>query len=183
MRTIKHIRFSVTRPHCDRVHYLTEKDVLTLLSRLPEDTYACLRVVHFNDRSWGVRFLGRVSNESKRELAIHALPPRVSLTRFLARNQCPEQFGARRGAQWPHLAVRRFLLYDVFLHELGHLQVVDEHRKSKRLRYAREKKAQEFADHWRKKLWSAVDETFESVHNPPSAAESSPEYLRISTNP
>ena len=45
-------------------------------------------------------------------------------------------------------------LYDVFLHELGHLQVVNERTKSERLRFAREKCAQEFAERWLRKLWS-----------------------------
>ena len=60
-------------------------------------------------------------------IAICALPRRVSLTRFLRhRRQSPREFGARRGAQWPILAVKRFMLYDVFLHELGHHHGLDE---------------------------------------------------------
>src|SRR5262249_4890838 len=51
--------------------------------------------------------------------------------------------------KWPKLAIRRFLLYDVLLHEIGHLQVYDERRPSRRLRFYREKLAQEFADCWR----------------------------------
>jgi hypothetical protein len=62
---------------------------------------------------------------------------------------------------------RRFLLYDVLLHELGHLQVVNEKTKSERLRFAREKCAQEFADRWRRKLWSEHFDHLDPVHNAP----------------
>jgi tetratricopeptide (TPR) repeat protein len=40
------------------------------------------------------------------------------------------------------------MLYDVFLHELGHIQVVDRKAKSTRRRFASETRAQEFAEHW-----------------------------------
>src|SRR5438128_2247460 len=121
---MRRIRFSTSPAYCDRRHWLTENDVRVLLSRLPFDAYERLRAVHFNDRSRGVRTLGYV-NRGRREITICALPPRVSLSRFLVRGQSPATFGARRGAQWPKLAVRRYVLYDVFLHELGHLQLVN----------------------------------------------------------
>ena len=57
--------------------------------------------------------------------------------------------------KWAVLAVRRFMLYDVFLHELGHLQVFDSRRASRRLRFFDEKLANEFAISWRRRLWSA----------------------------
>ncbi|MCI0490262.1 MAG: hypothetical protein L0229_27030 [Blastocatellia bacterium] len=140
-----------------------------LLSRLPEETWWRLRAVHFNDRGFGVRTLGYVT-PSEREIAICALPPRVSLTRFLAEGQTCEEFGAKRGAQWPHLAVRRFLLYDVFLHELGHMQIINERTRSDRLKFAREKYAQEFADKWRRQLWSKHFDHPDPVHNAPNDA-------------
>ncbi len=168
--TMPRLRFSHTEPACDRVHYLTEDDVTVLIGRLPQECYQRLRVIHFNDAGRGARLLGYVTKNNQ-EIAICALPPRVSLTRFLHRGQFPEQFGAKRRTQWPKLAVRRFLLYDVFLHELGHLQLVDDKRGSEKLRFAREKMAQEFSGRWRKRLWSVVDETLEVEHNPPSVKE------------
>ena len=117
------IRFTSSPAGCDRRHWLTEEDVRVVLSRLPAETYHRLRAVHFNDQSRGARTLGYVSR-GRREIAMCALPPRLSLTRFLVRGQSPLEFGAQRGAQWPATAVKRFLLYDVFLHELGHLQVM-----------------------------------------------------------
>jgi hypothetical protein len=164
---MRKIKFSTTIPGCDRRHYLTEDDVMVVLSRLPEETWRRLRAVHFNDRARGNRVLGYV-NRGRREVAICALPPRLSLSAALAKGQSCEQFGAIRGEKWPLLAVRRFLLYDVFLHEVGHLQLVNEKTKSERLRYAREKFAQEFADRWRKRFWAEHFDHHDPIHNAPA---------------
>ena len=164
------ICFSSSPAGCDRRHWLTEDDIRVVLSRLPADAYERLRAVHFNDRSRGARTLGYV-NRGRREIAICALPPRVSLTRFLVRGQSPGAFGAQRGAQWPALAVRRYMLYDVFLHELGHLQLVNPHTNDERRRFAMETLAQEFADGWRRALWAEHFEHPDPVHNPPSSDE------------
>src|SRR5438132_493913 len=135
------IKFSIVPTGGDRIHHISEEDVRVLLSRLPRELYNSLRGVHFNDQS-RCRTLGYV-NQGRTDIAICAQPPRLSLTRALRGKQKPHHFGAKRGAQWPILAIRRFLLYDVFLHELGHLQIIDAKRPSKRLRFAREKLAQE----------------------------------------
>src|SRR5438552_15582261 len=119
------VRFHVSRPGADRIHHVTEQDVRVVLSRLPVELWGHLRAVHFNDRSIGARTLGYVTR-GHREIALCALPPRMSLTRFLTIGQVPEAFGAKRGRQWSPLAIRRFMLYDTLLHELGHLQVIDE---------------------------------------------------------
>jgi len=152
-----------------------------LLGRLPVETYQRLRAVHFNDQSHGVRMLGYVSG-GRREIAICALPPRLSLTRFLVRGQSPSMFGARRGAQWPKLAVRRYMLYDVFLHELGHLQIVDPGSTKERRRFAMERYAQEFADHWRGTLWARHFEHTDPIHNAP-AQEESADGVRTTAEP
>lgn len=164
------LKFSVSRPGADRRHYINENDVRTVLERLPASVRNRLRAVHFNDRSRGARCLGYV-NHGRREIALCALPPRISLSRFLMSGQSAEQFGARRGSAWPVLAVRRFMLYDVLLHELGHLQVVDGAARSIRLRHAREKLAQEFAMEWCERLWSDTFPHPDVVHNPPTALE------------
>jgi len=77
----------------------------------------------------------------------------------------------KRGRKWPVLAVRRFMLYDVFLHELGHLQLVNENAHSVRLKYAHEKLAQQFATHWCKQLLSSLFVHLDPVHNPPTEEE------------
>jgi hypothetical protein len=162
------IRFSVSAPGADRVHHVNEQDVRVVLSRLPVELWRRLRAVHFNDRCRGARRFGYV-NRGRREIALCALPPRMSLTRALAPGWTPEQFGARRGRKWPALAVRRFLLYDVSLHELGHLQLVDGKAHSDRLKYAREKLAHDFAAEWANRLWSELFPHRDPVHNPPGA--------------
>ena len=166
----RNVAFSSTAPQGDRIQHVTEDDVRAVLGRLPEDTYKRLRRVHFNDQSRGARVLGYV-NRGRREIALCALPPRMSLTRFLVKGQSPRDFGARRGSQWPQVAIRRFLLYDTFLHELGHLQIVLEHAKSERRKFAMETKAQEFAVSWCRTLWSEPFDHPDPVHNPPGAEE------------
>jgi len=166
----RQIKFSMLPPGADRVHYVTEEDIRIVLSRLPVNLWHSLRTVHFNDRSRGARVLGYV-NRGRRDIALCALPPRMSLIRALRRGQTPEQFGAVRGKKWPTLAVRRFMLYDVFLHELGHLQLVDEGARSTRLKYAHEKLAQDFAMQWCSELWAEPFPDSDPVHNPPVPAE------------
>jgi Tfp pilus assembly protein PilF len=164
------IKFSVSAPKSDRVHHVTEEDVRVVLSRLPEEVRSSLRNVHFNDRSQGARRLGYV-NRGRREIALCALPPRLSFTRFLVKGQKPEHFGAKRGSQWPIRAIRRFLLYDVFLHELGHLQIVNPIAKSERRKFAMERRAQDFAMYWCKRLWTQPFRHADSVHSPPNKQE------------
>ena len=164
------VRFTYSEVGCDRKHYLSESDVMIVLNRLPREAWNKLRTVHFNDRSRGARLLG-YANAGGREISICALPPEISLTRFLVPGQTPETFGAVRGSQWPEVAVRRFLLYDVLLHEIGHLRAIRGRSKSIRRKFAYEKFAQEFADEWRRWLWSSRFAHPDPVHNPPSARE------------
>jgi len=163
---MREVKFTYKEPYCDRLHHVNEEDIKVVLSRLPEEIYKRLRAVHFNDRSRGGSILGYV-RRGKREIALPALPPRMSLTRFLIKGQSCAEFGAVRGTQWPELAIRRFLLYDVFLHELGHLQMVNEETRSERMKFAREKLAEEFADYWRRRLWMESFDHPDPVHNAP----------------
>ena len=162
------VRFSSLTPGVDRINYVNAEDVRIVLGRLPIEVWHRVRAVHFNDRSRGARTLGYV-NRGLREIALCALPPRISLKAALAKGQTPEQFGAKRGQKWPALAVRRFMLYDVLLHELGHLQLIDGDASSKRLRFAREKFAQMFAAQWCIRLWSVRFPHPDPVHNPPKS--------------
>jgi hypothetical protein len=167
---VAEVKFSASLPRGDRVHHVNEEDIRVVLSRLPQELWMRLGAVHFNDRSRGARYLGYV-NRGRREIALCALPPRISLTRFLVKGQTPEQFGARRGRQWPVQAIRRFLLYDTFLHELGHLQIIEPEARSHRRKFAMETRAQEFAIYWCRKLWSEPYSHPDPVHNPPAAEE------------
>jgi len=168
---LSRVKFSTIKPGADRIHYVSEVDVRVVLSRLPLELWARLRAVHFNDQARGNRILGYVTRRGRREIALCALPPRMALTNALRNGQVPEQFGARRGRKWPTLAIRRFMLYDVFLHELGHLQLINGRSSSDRLKYADEKLAQEFAMEWCRRLWSKPFDHSDPVHNPPSMDE------------
>ena len=159
-------RFSTSIPGADRIHHVNQEDVRVVLSRVPLELWHDLRAVHFNDRARGARILGYVTR-GHREISLCALPPRMSLTAALVKGQTPAQFGAKRGEKWPTLAIRRFLLYDVFLHELGHLQMINENARSVRLRFAHEKLAQAFAMQWCKRLWSVPFPHPDPVHNRP----------------
>lgn len=163
------IKFTVTTPGADRIHYVNEEDVRIILGRLPAELWNRLRAVRFNDHARGPSRLGYV-NRGSSEIAICALPPRISLARALRGHTC-ESYGATRGHKWPALAVRRFMLYNVFLHELGHLQRINERGTSVRLQFAREKMAQEFAIDWCKRLWSEPFNHPDPVHNAPTPEE------------
>ena len=167
---IRPVRFSISPTGGDRIHYITPEDVQIVLSRLPVEEYSQLKAVHCNDQAWGNRLLG-YTNRGRREIALCALPPRVSLTRYLRRGQSPRQFGAKRGAQWSELAVRRFMLYDVLLHEIGHLQLIVPDSKNPKRKFAGETLAQEFAESWCHKLLSIHFDHPDPVHNYPTKEE------------
>lgn len=170
MTRARRVKFSSSPLGADRIHCVNEEDIRVLLGRLPIELWDRLRAVHFNDRSRGARLLGYV-NRGRREIALCALPPRISLTRFLVKGPAPENFGARRGHKWPQVACRRFMLCDVFLHELGHLQLVKEKAGSARLKFALERLADDFAAEWRERLWSEPFSHLDPVHNPPTPDE------------
>lgn len=164
------LKFVIHKPQADRRHFVTEDDVRVVLHRLPDEAWERLKIVHFNDKGQGMKRLGYTS-DSRREIALCALPLRVSLSRFLHQGQSAKLFGATRAEQWPELAVRRFILYNVFLKEIGHLQVVDPDAREDRKKFARERLAQEFADQWRTQLWRKPFDHVDLVHNYPSSEE------------
>jgi hypothetical protein len=176
---MRSIRFSAVPPKSGRRHFVDQASIEVVLSRLPADLWARLRGVHLNDQAWGRRMLGYVTS-SRSDIALCALPQRVSLNAVCRHDKAsPCEYGAQWGAQWPERAVRRFMLYNVFLHELGHLQVFDEDRSSRRLRFYREKLAQEFADSWRHRLWSRHFEHPDPVHNRPEPEEIDADVCQI----
>lgn len=167
---MKKIKYKYDKTHGDKRYFINEDDINVLLSRLPEEVYHRLETVYFKDRSWGNKHLGYVTNGS-REIVICAIAPRISFTAFLRKTQKPAMFGAVQGSQWPTSAIRRFMLYDVFLHELGHLQIIDDKAKTIRRKFAGETKAQDFAEYWCKTLWSQHYNHDDPIHNPPSKEE------------
>jgi hypothetical protein len=127
-----------------------------------------LRDVHFTDKSRGVTRLGWVWH-GRRDITICSmLPPRVSLRGYMYRERSADDFGAPARGQWPPWAVRRKLLYDTLLHELGHLQL---HGDPWRGEPAHEVRAQEFANDWRGRLYSERFDHPDPVHNVPTDDE------------
>ena len=169
----KKIKFTYTKPGADRIHYINEEDVLIVLNRLPKHLWSGLRAVHFNDKSQGGRILGYTGESRRRsyEISICAQPPRFSISALLLRKKSPSIFGAKRGKQWPTIAIRRFLLYNTLLHEIGHNQIIDSKANSLRRKYAGETKSDEFATYWRRLLWSKHFDHSDPVHNPPTKEE------------
>jgi hypothetical protein len=156
------------------VSYVRRKDIRTVLERVPAELRTRLRDVFCSRNSRGVRQLGSVRVRGRRDIDLYTvLPPRVSLRAFIVRGQSPSEFGAPARGQWPPWAVRRFLLYDVLLHELGHLQLVRPDARRWKRRYAAEPLAQSFADDLRRELWAQPFEHPDPIHNPPGPDEAS----------
>ncbi len=168
MNRLAHIQFVRHKVAWHRRHYVNEDDVRIVLSRLPEGLWARLRKVHFKDDSRGARTLGYTTRLGRREITLCALPYQKTIR---SRTMGAEEFGALRACQWPTLAIRRHVLYDTFLHELGHLQIARQRSSRPDRKFASETLAQEFADEWRRKLWAQPFDHPDPVHNPPNKEE------------
>jgi hypothetical protein len=156
----------------DLVTYVTQDDVEVVIQRIPKEFRTRLRDVFISHRSRGVRWLGSVRIRGRRDIDLYAkLPPRLSLGRFLHRGHSAHMYAAPARGQWPPWAIRRYLLYQVFLHELGHLQLVDPATPNWKRKYAGQTRAQEFADEWRTTLWSSRCDHPDPIHNPPRPEE------------
>jgi hypothetical protein len=154
------------------VSYVSRSDVDLVLSRVPPQLRVRLRDVFLTQSVRGVRVLGHVRRRGRRDINLCSiLPPRVSLSGFIVRGQSPSEFGAPLRGQWPPWAVRRYLLYDVLLHELGHLQLVRQTGRSWDRKYASEPLAQQFADDLRRQLWLEHFDHPDPIHNPPESDE------------
>lgn len=146
------------------VRYISRSDVDLVLARIPESLRSRVRRVMFHGDSRGVTTLGFVT-KSRREITLCAwLPPRVSLRLFMYCGCIAAEFGAPERGQWPPWAVRRMLLYDTLLHEIGHMQIRDDE-------FAGEKRAQEFANDLRGELFARHFDHPDPVHNAPSDDE------------
>ena len=154
------------------VSYLSLEDVKVVLDRIPSELRTRVRDVFLSDRSFGVRRLGSVRTRSRRDINLYSvLPPRVSLQGYLHKERKAGEFGAPRQGQWPPWSVRRFLLYDTLLHELGHLQVVRPNGRSWKRKFASEMLAQDFATSWRRELYSKPCDHPDPVYNWPTDDE------------
>ena len=156
----------------DVVRYISHDDLEIVKKRIPKEFCTRLRDVFIWSESYGVRELGFVTHRGRRDVNLSAfLPYRVSLRQFLCKGQSALEFGAPARGQWTPWAIRRFLLYDVFLHEIGHLQVVNSKTTNHRRKYASETLSQNFADDLRRKLWSSQFDHPDPIHNSPQSDE------------
>lgn len=156
----------------DVVQYISHNDLEIVKKRIPEEFCTRLRDIYIWSESYGVRELGFVTRKGRRDVNLSTfLPYRVSLRRFLIKGQSALEFGTSPIGQWTPWAVRRFLLYDVFIHEIGHLQIVDNKNSNINRKFASETLAQKFADDLRRKLWSSYFDHPDPVHNSPEPDE------------
>jgi hypothetical protein len=160
-----------TRETKDLVSYVGMRDVEVVLERVPAEHRTRIRDI-FRRRSSDAKILGSVTTRGRRDIELSTLLPiRVSLRQYLHGGQSAAEFGAPKQGQWPPWAVRRFVLYDVLLHEVGHLQEIDSKASRVQRRFASETRAQEFADEMRRTLHSEQFNHPDPVHNAPSPAE------------
>jgi hypothetical protein len=154
------------------VGYVTRRDVKLVLERIPSEFRTRVRDVFISGASFGVRRLGSVRIRGRRDIDLYSvLPPRVSLRGYIRSGQSAAEFGAPRQGQWPPWAVRRFLLYDTLLHELGHLQLVRPKGRGWDRKYASEPLARQFANEWRRELFAGPFDHPDPVHNAPTEDE------------
>jgi hypothetical protein len=155
----------------DLVSYVATHEVDLVVERVPAEYRSRLRDI-FQKLCADAKVLGRVSTRGRRDIDLATrLPVRVSLRQYLYAGQSAAEFGAPERGQWPPWAVRRFLLYDVLLHEIGHLQVVEPKASNIVRKFASETRAREFADALRRKLYSEPFEHIDPIHNEPTQAE------------
>ena len=153
------------------VAYVDMVDVDTVLERLDPLLLDRLGDVWLFATSGGRRRLGYVTTRGRRDVTLCTLLPiRISLREMMRRGARASEFGAPERGQWPPWATRRLMLYEVLLHELGHLQIV---RASSRVmrRFADETLADEFAAELRGALFSTPFAHADPVHNAPGDQE------------
>lgn len=161
----------VTRVTKDLVAYINQREIDLVIERVPEEYRTRLRDV-FRYHCADAKILGSVSTRGRRDIDLTAaLPIRVSLGRYLHGGQSPAEFGAPARGQWPPWAVRRFLLYDVLFHEIGHLQIIEPKASRVQRKFASETRAQEFADELRRTLYSEPFDHVDPIHNTPTPGE------------
>jgi hypothetical protein len=154
------------------VSYVKRHEVDVVLERIPGEFRTRVRDVFISSRSLGVRRLGSVMTRGRRDIDLYSvLPVRVSLHGYIRKGQSSAEFGAPRQGQWPPWAVRRFLLYDTLLHELGHLQLVRPKGRGYNRKFASEPLARQFANDWRRELYAVPFNHPDPVHNAPTSDE------------
>jgi|GEM_PF-4884861 len=164
------IFFHYGRMGSDLYQYLHREDILVLLNRLPLKEYEHLRSVTFKTCKGGNAF-GRVYSKRITGIIICDIASRISISHPKPTKDCLFEYGAIQSLKWPTIAVRRFMLYDVFLHELRHTQIIHPEKKETRYKIPKERLAHEYADYWRGELYQEKFDHPDPVHNLPSEEE------------
>lgn len=152
------------------VRFVNDDDICAVLRRLPAEPKSRLGRVRLRS-SAATRVLGYVTARGRRDIVLACrLPPRVSLRQFMYGGHFAVDYGAPNRGQWPPWAVKRYLLFGVLLHELGHLQAVKPDVGQKR-GFAGETKADEFALKWRDALWAKGCDERDPAYHAPSEGE------------
>lgn len=164
------ITFHEKNIRSDLYRYLKKEDVLILLNRLPLEEYQQLRSVTF-ETCRGADAYGYVHHKRITGIVICDQSERLSVLTKSAKRGMYEEFGALKNMKWPTVAVRRYLLYHTFLHELRHTQITQSEKKFTREKIPLEKLANEYADFWRGELYQNHFNHSDPVHNLPSEGE------------
>lgn len=154
----------------DLYRYLKKEDILVLLNRLPLEEYEHLKSVTFKTCR-GRNVYGKVYHKRSAGIIICDQSARTSVRVKEAKRGSIEEFGALNNIKWPTLAIRRFMLYDVFLHELKHTQLLRNSKKRIVDKIPLEKQAEEYAEYWRGELYQHHFDHPDPVHNLPSEIE------------
>lgn len=154
----------------DLYRYVTKEDVLILLNRLPLKEYEHLKTVTF-DTCIGAYKFGYVSYKRVNGIVLCDQPQRMAMRGADAKRGHLTEYGGLNNIKWPTMAVRRYMLYNVFLHELRHTQIVKPNKKHIWEKTPNEKLANEYSDHWRGTLYSQHFDHPDPVHNLPTEEE------------
>lgn len=151
--------------------YVDMVDVNTVLERLDPTLLDRLGDIWLSESSRGGRLLGYVTTRGRRDVTLCSiLPIRISMRELMRDGNRAAEFGGPDRGQWPPWAVRRVMLYQVLLHEIGHLQIVRASPRVKR-RFAAEPLADELAADLRGALFSTPFAHGDPVHNAPTDQE------------
>jgi len=160
----------------DLHRFVTKEDILTLLNRLPLEEYQQLKTVTFETCGGAYQF-GYVFYKRVKGIVLCDQPLRMGMKEADAKRGHLIEYGGLNNMKWPIIAIRRYMLYNVFLHELRHTHIVNPHKKLTRHKIPFEKLANEYSDFWRGELYKDKFDHHDPVHNLPTLDEQ--EHLKL----
>jgi hypothetical protein len=145
-------------PSRDYFHPCGKDDYFNLIERLPEDLTKYLKCIVLRrlpnlDKKWGVEARMRYScviiNSFPKNMRMYwnRKPAKVSISHYAPWCETWKQDGSNWYLEWTKDEIKRYYLYHLFLHELGHINQPWFHSKVKR-----EDFAEDFALQWAKEF-------------------------------